>query len=1189
MNKLRDTIEKLSRCKFDYSTPEIILSVDRIEINLEEGKDYSGTFTIMNTDNIAMKGIVYSSNEIITFPINQFTDAVNQIQYNVAGRDLIAGESYHIEIVIISNCGEVMIPVQIQVEVPFCNTSLGKIKDLFQYASLAKEDWIGALELFKSDEFERVFLHNDSKNQMIYHNLMKNNDLNRALEEFLNVIHKKVPINLQINKQTFEFKIYSDEFFMDKIVITKDTWGYLEAKISTDTPFLSLEHTWIKPENFIGSTYNLEFVINPLLLRDGKNFGQIFIKTYNQTMVIDIVCHYVKETRNREEHHHQNRECEIELTKVYLRFRSSMINLEQYIVESESLLNKMSSSENQVLYTMLQTHLYIITNQSEKAAQMLDTFLDYESDFKKSSGIEYCGYLYLKAMHYQEQETIDQAIREIRYIYENGLKDYRILWFLLYLDKNYEENVLYKLAQIKEQVLSGTHSPILYFEALNIYNTDPSSLHELGEFELQVMDYGIHNDSIAKETAAQFTYLATREKTFRYNVFKNLEILYDKYYTEEILNAICTILIKGQKTATKYFSWYRLGVEAGLKITQLHESYMYSIDEENNIILSAPILLYFIYNSNLSDNKKAYLYAYIIRNKEQNPSIYRTYLKQMENFCLKQIGLHNINHNLAIIYEDLLTKDMITESIADDLPYIMFRHILRCDNQEIKGVIVEHKELNTQTFIPLTCGEAQINLFTENAEIFLVDYNDNRYVLTIDYTLTKLMNSDRYIDACYSYNIDNPMLLLSLSEKLDKYQKLDDNAVIIRGKVIGLINLREEYLKRYLWALIQYHYDIMDGDYLKSNLSSMNIRSLDKSNRVKLIEYAIISGMYTEVLDLITVYGYVHIPAKRLLKLCRGLITGEYCQLSEDYKKILVGMCFHVFRSGKYDDSILLYLIEYYYGTTKNMYDLWKISKETKLNTTELEERLLGQILFAKSYIGNAIDVFNSYYIEGHNSKLVKAFLSFYSYRYLVHDRVVNDDLFHIIQKELVLVENEVCMLALLKYISTKSALSDEEIKFANYHVYEYLKKGFFLPFFQEFKKSFLLPQYISDKFYIEYKTDPKKNVVIHYRMNNNSEEEFIVEPMKNVYMGIHVKEFVIFYNEELQYYITEEDMKEENIIVSDSIKLDKTLDEEENSKYNSINLMLMARELKDDKTLVQIIKNYMKNEFIMNGLFKIK
>ena len=44
-----------------------------------------------------------------------------------------------------------------------------------------------------------------------------------------------------------------------------------------------------------------------------------------------------------------------------------------------------------------------------------------------------------------------------------------------------------------------------------------------------------------------------------------------------ILNAVCTMLIKGSRLDGEYFVWYERAVKAGLKIAQLYESYMITI------------------------------------------------------------------------------------------------------------------------------------------------------------------------------------------------------------------------------------------------------------------------------------------------------------------------------------------------------------------------------------------------------------------------------------------------------------------------------------------------------------------------------------------------------------------------------------------------------------------------------------
>ena len=65
------------------------------------------------------------------------------------------------------------------------------------------------------------------------------------------------------------------------------------------------------------------------------------------------------------------------------------------------------------------------------------------------------------------------------------------------------------------------------------------------------------------------------------SLFRILERIYKMYEEPMILNTICTLLIKGNKTAKKYFSWYQKAVDSDLKIAQLYEYYMITMDEDS--------------------------------------------------------------------------------------------------------------------------------------------------------------------------------------------------------------------------------------------------------------------------------------------------------------------------------------------------------------------------------------------------------------------------------------------------------------------------------------------------------------------------------------------------------------------------------------------------------------------------------
>ena len=83
-----------------------------------------------------------------------------KINYHFNAAYLIAGTIINGEINVVSDCGEKTIPFEIQIELSFVMTSLGKIKDLFQFTNLARMDWSEAKKVFRSEDFERIFLCN---------------------------------------------------------------------------------------------------------------------------------------------------------------------------------------------------------------------------------------------------------------------------------------------------------------------------------------------------------------------------------------------------------------------------------------------------------------------------------------------------------------------------------------------------------------------------------------------------------------------------------------------------------------------------------------------------------------------------------------------------------------------------------------------------------------------------------------------------------------------------------------------------------------------------------------------------------------------------------------------------------------------------------------------------------------------
>ena len=175
-------------------------------------------------------------------------------------------------------------------------------------------------------------------------------------------------------------------------------------------------------------------------------------------------------------------------------------------------------------------------------------------------------------------------------------------------------------------------SPVIYIEAWNIIRANPAMLMKLDLFEQQILHYAVRNDLLKEDVIRQIVYLAQHQRGYSDSLYKILAGCYEKMPDNEILQAICTLLIKGNCRGEKYFAWYRAGVEENLRITRLYEYYMMSISLEYDGPLPKMVLMYFAYQSDLHYEITAYLYAYVYRHREELPDVYVNYTAAMERF-----------------------------------------------------------------------------------------------------------------------------------------------------------------------------------------------------------------------------------------------------------------------------------------------------------------------------------------------------------------------------------------------------------------------------------------------------------------------------------------------------------------------------------------------------------------------------
>jgi hypothetical protein len=114
-----------------------------------------------------------------------------------------------------------------------------------------------------------------------------------------------------------------------------------------------------------------------------------------------------------------------------------------------------------------------------------------------------------------------------------------------------------------------------------------------------------------------------------------------------------------------------------------------------------------------------------------------------------------------------------------------------------------------------------------------------------------------------------------------------------------------------------------------------------------------------------------------------------------------------------------------------------------------------------------------------------------------------------------------------------------------------------------------------------------KKLFLFHIILDNKKDGEYISEEMKDIFKGIHIKEFQLFYKEAVQYYITDEEPNGYTTSTKESIiELGQDMDLNEENIYNHINYMKVSLDMKDVETFIDSYSSFIKSEYIFSRLF---
>ncbi len=1192
---MKEVIDKLYLGIIEYDVPMPVISVAEISMQVDASSLKEGIIELESRNGVQIKGVAYSTSDKFKIINKEFCGTNINIRYVIDTRYSEKNDKIEGVVNIVTNGGEFEVLFNIEVGQNSAGTTIGSVKNIFHFTNLVQTSYDEALRLFYDDKFKEVFLKDDIHLLSVYDGLLDSVNKHLALEQFLIAANKKSPVSIKLLSNFKEYKDVEGNFG-DFVILSKNGWGYANFDVEVIGDFISVDKNSVSTLDFAGSNYEFNYVINKDLLHEGNNFAEIIFKNYTTEQRVTIKV--VKSAKNNKDSIEIKRYM-CELGDAYINFRLRKIHGNAWQEKSLDLIRRIRSiDDNSLFLKLFQAQIYITKGLESEALWLLENVAE-ELLEKRNENVElYCYYLYIRTIERRDPDFTAEMLKKIKQYYDEGHDNWRILWILLYLDDAFDTNISLKIIRIKEQFGNGMRSPLMYYEALNVFNEYPEYLRIINDFELQVLLFGAKYNAISKKLAKQISDLLMREKKFNRKLFEVMKCLYESYRENYILESIVQMLIRANKNDKRYFEWYNKAVENGVKVTGLYEYFLHTLPDGYSELIPQVILLYFTYNDlneqsgamvgrSIPSRRLALLYRNVIEHKDKIANIYALYEKQMELFAIDGILNKKIDENYSIIYKEFLKPSIVDADMAENIPAIINTYMVSCKNPYIKEIVVYHKELKQGQVVPVIGNTAYITMYTEDCAIIYVDLFGNRYIGEENGTITRLLYLDDFMQMCFDMSVKDDGILLYFSDKYLNYNISNGNSETILKFVANLDTVKDKYKLLIEKEIVDYYALNYDGDVVDSYLEQVDITYLSKDSKVKIIELAIIRGMFEKAFSMMREYGYSDIEPGRIMKCCSKLIEGEILPSDE-----LTDMVVHAYKKGKYNDNTLKYICQHFNGTTKEMIDIWKVCNNFECSSRELDERVISQILFTdecSSYIGK---VFDEYCKKGASYKIKKAVLVRKAHDYFAKDKVIDDVIFKHIKNAID--ENDdlidICKLAYIKECS-ENELDDEQIQMCKEIVYQMCAKGKKFNFYRKFTKYFELPDSMIDKFIIEYKTTPANRVFMHYiiEKGDHNEKSYTVKEMNEICQGVFTFEYVVFYGEIFKYYISEEGFEEKIVSESKNIFMAEEESIKDNTRYGMLNSMMLCREVGEDTTLEDMAKDFAMKLRLNEEMFEIK
>ena len=295
---MRKRIRQIARGKFEYEKPSLSLPDEELNIQVIEGQECAGNFTITSTNHVPVRGVVYSTSPRMECLTPQFEGEEVRIRYQFYSKGLVEGQEEKGYFVIVCNQSVYSLSFCVSITKLYAETSAGPVRNLYDFTCLARDNWSEAYQLFYHKSFANIIKAKEVKEALIYQGILGAKPSPQNMEEFLIGIRKKNKIGFSLDQAECRLDAV-EETLQQSVEIKKDEWGYLELHVSSDADFIRLSEKKITTEDFLGSAYTLKYLIDYDKMHAGNNYGRIIVKSIYESHVLEVYAHKGTKTEDK--------------------------------------------------------------------------------------------------------------------------------------------------------------------------------------------------------------------------------------------------------------------------------------------------------------------------------------------------------------------------------------------------------------------------------------------------------------------------------------------------------------------------------------------------------------------------------------------------------------------------------------------------------------------------------------------------------------------------------------------------------------------------------------------------------------------------------------------------------------------------------------------------------------------------